>query len=515
MDYPHLMGRLWGAVVIAGLTTALLLAGSGIAAPPPAGGEGVVTLTDTYPTGRYPGDIAVGDFNGDATIDVVTADDSEDLSLFLGDGQGHLTPASRSPDLGSAGAWSVAAGDFNGDRKLDLAVAAGAKDEVFILLNDGRGDFKQAPGSPVPVVFTAEVRAGDLDGDGDLDLVNVDSGNGRLIPLTNNGAARFEPRPEDAAPLGSIPIEPAVGDLDGDELPDVAVANYGSGDISVLLNDGAGSFVEPPASPYSVGTSSGDLELVDLDGDERLDIVAPSNYAPPHEGELHVLLNRGSGSFVEPPDSPLPTDAVASSVASADLNLDGAPDVLVGSAGPNTVTSLLGDGAGGLEAQPPQPAGGDYPSALQTADLDRDGAPDLVSTLYVDQRVAVLLNRTTRLCGGEPATKLVAPDEGRVQATSGRDVIAGSAGTDRIAGADGRDVICGRGGDDRLIGGKSRDRLFGGRGTDVLFGGPDADLLLGGPGPDQLAGDEGRDRLTGGIGPDRCKQDRSARSLPC
>jgi DNA-binding beta-propeller fold protein YncE len=87
-------------------------------------------------------------------------------------------------------------------------------------------------------------------------------------------------------------------------------------------------------------------------------------------------------------------------------------------------------------------------------------------------------------------------------ATSGDDVLYGTAGENRICGLGGNDVIVARDGDDVLFGDRCGERA--GRGaSDVLRGGPGHDKLVGGAGRDRLTGGGGRDRMHGGPGRDR------------
>ncbi len=69
---------------------------------------------------------------------------------------------------------------------------------------------------------------------------------------------------------GQNPFSVAMGDLDGDDDLDLAVSNIGSNSISVLLNDGRGTFADQVA--YSAGMSPSSVAIVDLDGDVDLDV---------------------------------------------------------------------------------------------------------------------------------------------------------------------------------------------------------------------------------------------------
>src|SRR6266496_1574501 len=126
-----------------------------------------------FGTGDRPRSVAVGDFNGDGTLDLAVANRSGTVSILLGTGTGSFG-AKTDFDTGS-GASSVAVGDFNGDGNLDLAVANFFGNTVSILLGTGTGsfgaktDFDTGRGP-------ASVAVGDFNGDGNLDLAVANLG---------------------------------------------------------------------------------------------------------------------------------------------------------------------------------------------------------------------------------------------------------------------------------------------------------------------------------------------------
>jgi hypothetical protein len=159
---------------------------------------------------------------------------------------------------------------------------------------------------------------------------------GGLFVLLNHGDATFAPATLYAV---STPKAVAIGDLDGDGRPDLAVA-HGSA-VAVLRNAGGGSF----ASPFDVAVdAAGDdaledafsVAVADLDGDGRLDIAVTSQLQP----NVHVLRNLGGGQFAAPID--FPAGNQARSLAVDDVDGDGRPDIVV--AGLNGVSVLINDG---------------------------------------------------------------------------------------------------------------------------------------------------------------------------
>ena len=335
--------------------------------------------------------IAVGDFNGDGALDLALATNSQSntVSVLLGKGDGTF----QSPltfGVGS-GPYSAAVGDFNGDGKLDLAVSNSYTATVSILLGNGDGTFLDTPNFPAGNTMPTSVAVGDFNGDGkqDVAVANTSSwvcdprchwGSGAVSVLLGNGDGTFR------APLtyaaGSYPSAVVVGDLNGDGVPDVAVANYGSHDISVLLGHGDGTFqaaVNLPAGDFPASVAVGDFNR-----DGKLDL-AVGHYS---SSDVSVLLGNGDGTF-----QPALTFASAATgaVAVGDFNNDGSPDLAVRDRASNAVSVLLGNGDGTFRAPLMFAAAGYGDDTPAAADFDGDGNLDLAVADGYSDTVSVLL----------------------------------------------------------------------------------------------------------------------------
>jgi hypothetical protein len=144
------------------------------------------------------------------------------------------------------------------------------------------------------------VAEGDLDGDGAVDLAVANSGSNDVSILLNNGDGTFEPAAAYASGLGADSV--VVGDLDGDQKPDLAVANLytgrpgaASGDGAILINHGDGTFAA--ATSHDVGGFPSGIALADLDGDGKPDLALSNDES---SGRAHILLNSGNGNFAPP-----------------------------------------------------------------------------------------------------------------------------------------------------------------------------------------------------------------------
>ena len=185
-----------------------------------------------------PQSVAVADFNTDGNLDLVTTNLSFDVSVLLGNGEGGFEAKTIPVDFQ---AFSVAVGDFNRDGRPDLVTANTGFHRVSVLLGDGEGGFDSAPGSPFLVgEFPESVAVGDFDGNGHLDVATAISFGRNVSVLLGDEEGGFDPSLVNSTLDGNFPESVAVGDFDGDGHLDVATANSGSDDVSVLLGERGG-----------------------------------------------------------------------------------------------------------------------------------------------------------------------------------------------------------------------------------------------------------------------------------
>jgi hypothetical protein len=183
---------------------------------------------------------------------------------------------------------------------------------------------------------------------------------------------------------GDYPYSILCGDLNGDSHNDIAIANQVSHNVSILLNDGYGTFRD--AVNYEVEKISLDLSCVDLDNDGDSDLVVANN-----SGSISILFNNGDGTFpaainYEPGNGSYPI-----SLFSADLDGDNDNDLAVGNAGTGTVAIMFNDGDGAFN-QATHYQVGSHPYSLYCSDLDGDNDKDLVAANRYQDNVSILLN---------------------------------------------------------------------------------------------------------------------------
>jgi uncharacterized protein (TIGR03437 family) len=347
-----------------------------------------------FPAGSSPDFVAVGDFNGDGHPDLAVANlESNNVTVLLGSAMGVFAAAPGSPFPVGSSPDSVAVGDFNGDGNLDLAVANKGDGTVTVLLGNGRGGFTAA-GSPLIVGSKPySVVAADFNADGNLDLAIANFGDSTITVLLGNGGGGFVPAassPFPVGPVGAFPASLAAADFNGDNKPDLAIANFGDDTVSVLLGDGTGGFNEAQGSPFAVGSEPDSIAVGDFSGDTVADLAVVNS----GDNTVTVLLGNGAGGFTPGP-GPYRVGSGPDSVVVADFNGDGNPDLAIANFIDSTVTVLLGNGAGGFtEAQGSPVAVGTNtePASVAVGDFNGDGKPGLAFADSIANNVTVLLN---------------------------------------------------------------------------------------------------------------------------
>ena len=270
--------------------------------------------------------VVIADIDGDGLIDFcVTQRDDGSVGVFLqnpGLPGAFLTrvdvPAVDAP----AG---LSGGDLNGDAVADLAVAGSG---LALLVNDPLSPGTVFTLQDLGITDATAVANADIDGDGRNDLA-VTTGDTVIVLLQDHAPAVAGGFAERASyTTGSEASDVAIGDLNGDTLPDLAVANRGSpvGSVAVLLqNPGAtGTFL--PAANHDTDQNSVDVDIGDLNADLFPDLAVANDANP---GGVSVLLQDGltAGAFLAAVD--YPGQRGPNAVAIADMNGDGFTDLVV------------------------------------------------------------------------------------------------------------------------------------------------------------------------------------------
>jgi hypothetical protein len=362
----------------------------------------------TFADAGGPVSVAVADFNGDGKPDLVVANrDAGTVAVLLNTtpaGSGTASFAAGQLFFVGSGPLAVALGDFNGDGRPDLAVANSNDNTVSVLLNT-------TPVGASTVSFAAQqtfavgnspmdLAVGDFNRDGRPDLAVVNGGDNTVSVLRNTTpAGSFTPSfaAQQIFAVGMSPQGVAVGDVNGDGSPDLAVANGNDSTVSVLLNTtaaGASAVSFAAQQTFTIGANSVEpaVALVDLNGDGRLDL-AVTNFFGNSVGVLMNTTATGAPAASFAAMQTFATGTYPQFVAAGEFDGDGRPDLAVANYGDKTLSVLLNTTAAGAAASfaPQQTlALSNQPYAVASGDFNGDGQPDLAA-----------------VCGGSPVSVLV------------------------------------------------------------------------------------------------------------
>ena len=221
---------------------------------------------------------------------------------------------------------------------------------------------------------------------------NTGSATNQTFQLSIDTATGVGPAPDFAAQqtftTGARPVSVTTADVNGDDKPDLIVANYNDNTVSVLLNTSAlGAAKQTFATPVTFATGGGPISVTtsDVNGDGKPDLIVANHIT----NTVSVLLNTSAPGATIPSfvaQQAFATGSYPYSVTATDVNGDGKPDLIVANFGSNSVMVLLNTTASGAAtltfAAQQAFATGSAPDCVATADINGDGKPDLIVTNY-------------------------------------------------------------------------------------------------------------------------------------
>ncbi|MCP3902360.1 MAG: hypothetical protein GY715_01890, partial [Planctomycetes bacterium] len=267
---------------------------------------------------------------------------------------------------------AVAVADLDGVNGPDLAITVNGPDPespgaVLVLLNDGTGEgFVQTEQFAVGAQPT-DVTAALLDADGTIDLAVSNAGDDNVSLLFNDGDGTFGPATALPLAAGARPGGIVARELTGDTAADLAVVNTGLDHVEVFASDGAGGF-----NSIAVLTTEDEPGPVDPSDDNPKDLgITVANRGS--DSATHYM-SLGGGSFSEPIH--LPTGGQPIDVRRIDLDGDGLRDVVVSNEADGTVSVIRQTAPDVYAPKVDLPVGSDA-RGLTILDLEPDGDLDV------------------------------------------------------------------------------------------------------------------------------------------
>ncbi len=361
--------------------------------------------------------VVFGDLDGDGKADMVIANSgSAKISVYRNNSSsGSITGGSFAAKVdfttGTAPA-NVRIADIDGDGKLDILVTNSGSASVSVFRNTAASGTITTGSFASKVDFTVgttpfDLGVADFDGDGKPDIAVANSGSTNMSVLKNNGSAGFISFAAAANfTTGTTPKKIYAGDLDGDGKPDIAVTNNGTTTVSVFRNTATTNIVNSSSFAakvdFTTGTAPWGLTAADIDGDGKPELLVANQTS----GTLSVFLNTAtsgaitSGSFASKVD--FTTGSSPRDFAVGDFDGDGKVDIGVANASSNTVsvfrnTATSGTIGSGSLAAKSDFATGTTPLGIAIGDLDGDGIPDIAVSNSGTTTVSVIRNNPLQL----------------------------------------------------------------------------------------------------------------------
>ncbi|CAF1621465.1 unnamed protein product [Adineta ricciae] len=324
--------------------------------------------------------------------------------------------------------------DVNQDNNLDIIVGNFGSDTIGIFLNTGTGTFR----SPINYISATgyisnpnSLSVTDVNGDNTPDIIVANQGADNVGVFFNIGNGTFIFSSTYSTGSSSYPACVSVSDINNDQKPDIVVVNFGTDNIGVLLNFGNGTF--RPQILYSTGSKPQSAYILDVNGDDKPDIIV-GNYG---DGNVGVFINYGNGTFRSQVSYSTGGNSKPYSVFVEDMNSDGKFDIIVANSGNRNVGVLFSYGNGTFRSQITYSTGsGSSPYCVFVNDMNNDGKLDIIAVNRGTNNVGIFLNtgngtflsQQTFAVGSQPFSLFVAD----INFDSKSDIVVTNLGSDNV-----------------------------------------------------------------------------------
>ncbi len=347
----------------------------------------------TYSTiATYPNSVTSADVNNDGQPDLITANSGspDSITVFInkyGIGSSTFSSGVNYSTIG-VNPTSITSADVNGDGQSDLITANWSGNITVFINKYGIGSSTFSVGVTYPTIGSSptSVTSADVNGDGQSDLITA-NWSGNITVFINKygiGSSTFSVGVTYPFP-GSNLVDHFVtsADVNGDNQPDLITANDYANDITIFINKyGIGSSTFSTGVNYStIGTSPRSVTSADLNSDGQPDLIT-ADYS---SNNITIFTNKyGIGSSTFDVGVTYPTIGTnPRSVTSADINGDGKQDLITVNYGtPDSLTIFNNNGDGTFSIGVTYPTIGTDPYSVTSADVNSDGRADLITANY-------------------------------------------------------------------------------------------------------------------------------------
>jgi len=333
--------------------------------------SGTLGTAVNYTIGGNPYAVDFADFNSDNNIDLcVSSSGSGTVTVLFGTASGSFS-GTTSYSIGTQ-LYDLMARDFNNDGFYDMAITKANARTICLLLGNGSGSFAN-PIEYLSTDLTYFFDAADFNNDGNLDIMHscyTTPGNRVTLMLGSNSGGLMA---SSVLSVGATPFYLQSADFNGDGKFDFASANWGSNDISVIIAASNSNITYSAAVNYSVGNKPYALTAADFNNDGNKDL-AVCNFS---SSSVSLLLGSSTGTFSAA--TSLTVSNTPYNIISDDFNSDGNKDLAITHFNSTLVSVLFGNGTGSFSAATTYTASS-APYYIASGDVNGDGHKDLAYT---------------------------------------------------------------------------------------------------------------------------------------